>query len=121
LVPASFDGAIRPNTRPVVPTHLFVMACDMDAIMAIAERHHLAVIEDCAHALGATYRDQPVGTFGDGALFSFQTLKPLNAFGGGLAMVQDPAVARRVRAEVAALPWPGPKRIENRFKVARAQ
>ena len=121
LDPDAFARAITPQTRAVVPTHLYGLPCDMDPIMSLARQHHLAVVEDCAHALGATYRGQPVGTFGDGALFSFQTIKPLNAFGGGLAMVQDPAVARRVRAEVAALPWPGPKRIENRFKVARAQ
>ena len=63
----------------------------------LARQHNIAVIEDCAHALGATYRGRPVGTFGDGALFSFQTIKPLNAFGGGMALVKDPEIARRVR------------------------
>src|SRR5436853_305944 len=98
LDPASFERAITPRTRAVVPTHLYGLPCDMDPILAIARRHGLAVIEDCAHALGATYRGQQVGTFGDGALFSFQTLKPLNAFGGGMALVRDPEIARRVRA-----------------------
>ena len=62
LDPGSFERAIGPHTRVVVPTHLFGLPCDMDAIMAIAERHQIAVIEDCAHALGATYKGQPVGT-----------------------------------------------------------
>jgi dTDP-4-amino-4,6-dideoxygalactose transaminase len=121
LDPEAFARAITPRTRAVVPTHLYGLPCDMDPIMSLARGHRLAVVEDCAHALGATYRGQPVGTFGDGALFSFQTIKPLNAFGGGMAVVRDEEVARHVRTEVDALPWPGPKRIENRFKVARAQ
>src|SRR5215471_6057633 len=121
LDPAALERAITPATRAVVPTHLYGLPCDMDPIMNIARRHNLAVIEDCAHALGATYRGQSVGTFGDGALFSFQTIKPLNAFGGGLALVKDPEIARRVREQVDPLPWPGSKRIENRFKVAKAQ
>jgi perosamine synthetase len=104
-----------------VPTHLYGLPCDMDSIRTVAERHRLAIIEDCAHALGATYRGQPVGTLGDAALFSFQTLKPLNAFGGGMAMVKDPTLARRVRAQVDLLPWPDEGRVRNRFKIGRAQ
>jgi perosamine synthetase len=121
LDPSALERAITPRTTAVVPTHLYGLPCDMEAVLTIARRHNLAVIEDCAHALGATYRGQPVGTLGDAALFSFQTLKPLNAFGGGLALVRDPAVARRVREQVEALPWPDEKRIQNRFKVGRAQ
>jgi perosamine synthetase len=121
LDPGSFERAIGPHTRVVVPTHLFGLPCDMDAIMAIAARHNLAVIEDCAHALGATYKGQPVGTFGDGALFSFQTLKPLNAFGGGLALVRDPALGARVAALAAALPWPSEKRIKRKLLTGRLQ
>jgi len=121
LDPAALERVITPATRAVVPTHLYGLPCDMDSIRAIARRHGLAIIEDCAHALGATYRGQPVGTLGDAALFSFQTLKPLNAFGGGMAVVQDPATARRVRAQVDVLPWPDEGRVRNRFKVGRAQ
>jgi dTDP-4-amino-4,6-dideoxygalactose transaminase len=121
LEPSALERAITPNTRAVVPTHLYGLPCDMDAIMAIARRHNLAVIEDCAHALGATYRGQPVGTFGDAALFSFQTLKPLNAFGGGMAIVPDSPTARRLRNTVETLPWPDEQRVRNRFKVGRAQ
>ena len=119
--PASLERVITPRTRAVVPTHLYGLPCDMDAILALARKHNLAVVEDCAHALGATYKGQPVGTFGDGALFSFQTLKPLNAFGGGLALVKDPAVAARVRQQVDALPWPDDARIAKRFKIGSAQ
>jgi dTDP-4-amino-4,6-dideoxygalactose transaminase len=121
LDPAALERAITPATRAVVPTHLYGLPCDMDPIATIARRHGLAIIEDCAHALGATYRGQPVGTLGDAALFSFQTLKPLNAFGGGMAVIQNPAVAQRVRGQVDALPWPDEGRVRNRFKIGRAQ
>src|SRR5207247_5176050 len=55
LAPAALERAITPSTRAVVPTHLYGLPCDMDAIMAIARRHDLRVIEDCAHSLGATF------------------------------------------------------------------
>ena len=121
LDPQAFERAVTPNTRAVVPTHLYGLPCDMDAIMAIASRHGIRVIEDCAHALGATYNGKPVGTFGEAGFFSFQTLKPLNCYGGGLALVADAAVAARVRALADAEPWPDAKRIENRLLVGRLQ
>ena len=121
LDPASLERVITDKTRVVVPTHLYGLPCDMDAIVTIAARHNLAVIEDCAHALGATYRGRPVGTFGTGALFSFQTLKPLNTYGGGAALVHDPAVAQRVADVVAALAWPSEDRIRKRLLVGRIQ
>lgn len=121
LDPAALERAITPATRAVVPTHLYGLPCDMDPIVTVARRNGLAIIEDCAHALGATYRGRPVGALGDAALFSFQTLKPLNAFGGGMAVIQDPAVAERVREQVDRLPWPDEGRVRNRFTIGRAQ
>ncbi len=119
--PRSVERLITDRTRAIVPTHLYGLACDMDAILDIASRHGLVVVEDCAHALGATYKGRPVGTFGTGALFSFQTLKPLNCYGGGMALVQDPALGARVRATVEALPWPSEKRVRDRLLVGRLQ
>jgi len=121
LDPHAFEHAVTPNTRAVVPTHLYGLPCDMDAIMAIASRHGIKVVEDCAHALGATYDGTPVGAFGDAAFFSFQTLKPLNCYGGGLALARDAAVAARVRALAEAEPWPDARRIENRLLVGKLQ
>src|SRR5205807_7644573 len=102
--PSSVERVITDKTRAIVPTHLYGLPCDMDRILDIAARHNLIVLEDCAHALGATYKGKPVGTFGTAALFSFQTLKPLNCYGGGLALVADRGVAARLRQLVDALP-----------------
>ncbi len=109
--PDSVERVVTDRTRAIVPTHLYGLPCDMDRILDIASRHRLIVLEDCAHALGAAYKGRPVGTFGAGALFSFQTLKPLNCYGGGMALVQDPALAAKVRQSVEALPWPSEKRV----------
>ena len=118
--PAALERALTPATRAVVPTHLYGLPCDMDAIMSIASRHNLHVIEDCAHSLGATFGG-PVGTFGDASLFSFQTLKPLNCYGGGMAIVRSEAVAKTVRNLAEREPWPDQKRVENRLLVGRLQ
>jgi dTDP-4-amino-4,6-dideoxygalactose transaminase len=121
LSPAALERAITPATRAVVPTHLYGLPCDMAAILDIAARHKLRVIEDCAHALGATWNGKPVGTLGDAGFFSFQTLKPLNCYGGGLALVRDPAIAARVRALAEGERWPDEKRVTDRLLVGRLQ
>ena len=121
LDPASFERAITPATRAVVPTHLYGLPCDMEAIVKIAARHNVRVIEDCAHALGATFDGRPVGTLGDAGFFSFQTLKPLNCYGGGLALVRDADLASRVRLMAEQEPWPSAKRVERKLLVGRLQ
>jgi len=121
LDPKALESVITPVTRAVVPTHLYGQPCDMDPILAVARRHSLAVIEDCAHALGATYRGRPAGTFGDASFFSFQTLKPLNTYGGGMAFVRDPALAQRVADLAAAEPWPDESRVMRRLRLGRLQ
>ncbi len=117
LSPEAMERAITPNTRAVLPTHLYGLACDMDPIMALARRHNLKVIEDCAHSLGATYKGKMVGTFGDASFFSFQAFKPLNTFGGGLAWMRDAEIARRVGESADAEPWPTEKRVEKVLSV----
>jgi dTDP-4-amino-4,6-dideoxygalactose transaminase len=111
--PAAAVRAITPNTRAILPTHLYGMSCDLDPILALAQRHNLKVVEDCAHSLGATYKGRMVGTSGDAAFFSFQAFKPLNTFGGGLTWVRDADVARRVGEFADAEAWPDEKRVEN--------
>jgi perosamine synthetase len=111
--PKAVERAMTPNTRAILPTHLYGMSCDMAPIMELARKHNLKVIEDCAHSLGATYNGQPTGTFGDGSFFSFQGFKPLNTFGGGLAWVRDADIAKKVWEFADAEEWPGEKRIES--------
>ena len=121
LTPATVARAITPKTVAIVPTHLWGLPCDMDGLLELAQQHKLAVIEDCAHALGARYRDRSVGTLGDGALFSFQTLKPLNTYGGGMAVVRDPGLGDRVAALVAAEPPPTVEMVKKRLFQGRVQ
>jgi dTDP-4-amino-4,6-dideoxygalactose transaminase len=113
LDPAAVERAITSRTRAVLPTHLYGMACDMDPILELAQRHGLKVIEDCAHSLGATYKGRMVGTLGDASFFSFQAFKPLNTYGGGLAWLRDVDLARRVGEFADAEPWPAEKRVES--------
>jgi hypothetical protein len=113
LSPAAVERAITPNTRAVLPTHLYGMACEMDPILELARRYQLKVIEDCAHSLGATYKGRLVGTLGDASFFSFQAFKPLNTYGGGLAWMRDADLAQRVGALAAAEDWPTEKRVEG--------
>jgi dTDP-4-amino-4,6-dideoxygalactose transaminase len=121
LDPSALERAITPRTRAVVPTHVYGLPCDMDPIVAIARKHGLRVVEDCAHALGASYRGRPVGTFGDAALFSFQVLKPLNTFGGGAAFTRDAALAERLAALAMAEPWPSEARVLKRIRLGKVE
>ncbi len=91
------ERAITPRTRALLPVHLNGRVCDMDRIMAIADRHGLVVIEDAAQALGATYRGKKAGSFGLTGCFSFYPFKVLGGFGdGGAVTTDDPDVARMV-------------------------
>ena len=115
------ERAITPNTRAVLPTHLYGMSCDMDPILDFARRHSLKVIEDCAHSLGATYNGQMVGTSGDASFFSFQAFKPLNTYGGGLAWIRDAELARRVGELADGEQWPTEKRVEGILSAGKWQ
>ena len=121
LSPHAFERAITPNTRAVLPTHLYGLSCDMDAIVEIARRHDLKVIEDCAHSLGATYNGRMVGTLGDASFFSFQAFKPLNTYGGGLAWMRDADVARRVGELADAEAWPAEQRVDEILRSGKWQ
>ncbi len=89
LDPAAVEQAITPRTRAIIAVHLYGIPADMDALMALAKKHRLFVVEDVAQAQGARYRDRPVGTFGHAACYSFFPSKNLGAFGDGGAMASD--------------------------------
>jgi len=92
------EAAISPRTKAVVPVHLYGQSADMDAILAVARRHGLAVIEDAAQAHGATYNGRAVGSLGDLACFSFYPAKNLGACGeGGIVVTSDLQKAVLVR------------------------
>ena len=96
--PALIEPAITPRTKAIIPVHLYGQSCDMDAIMEIARKHGLKVIEDAAQAHGGRWRGQRVGSIGDAATFSFYPGKNLGAFGDAGAVVsQDEELIERVR------------------------
>lgn len=88
--PKAIEAAITPRTKAIIPVHLYGQPCDMDAIMDIAHRHNLRVIEDCCQAIGALYKGKMVGTFGDIGCYSFYPTKNLGTMGdGGLCTVNS--------------------------------
>jgi dTDP-4-amino-4,6-dideoxygalactose transaminase len=92
--PAQIEAKITPRTVGIIPVHLYGQSADMDPIMAIARKHKLWVIEDCAQAHLARYRGQLVGTFGNAATFSFYPGKNLGAYGdAGCAVTNDDRLA----------------------------
>jgi dTDP-4-amino-4,6-dideoxygalactose transaminase len=98
LDPRAMETAITPRTRAVIPVHFAGQPADMDAIMAIARKHELLVIEDAAHAHGASYKNRPAGSLADLASFSFQSSKNLTCGEGGLITTNDPQLAASCRS-----------------------
>src|SRR4051812_41893492 len=97
--PERLAGAITPRTRAIMPVHLYGEPADMDAIMAIAAKHGLNVIEDVAQAQGSKVRGRRAGALGQAGAHSFFPTKNIGAFGdGGAVTTDDPAVVDRLRA-----------------------
>jgi dTDP-4-amino-4,6-dideoxygalactose transaminase len=98
LNPALLEAAITPNTRAIMPVHLFGLPADMDLILAIARANNLVIIEDAAQAIGSRYGDRFTGTFGDYGCFSFFPSKNLGGAGdGGMIATNDPVIAERLQ------------------------
>lgn len=114
--PASFNvsvdsvrAVLGEKTRAILAVHLLGAPCPIAGLAELAAAHGVALIEDCAHAPGASVGGRPVGTFGIAALFSLEANKALAAFGGGVLATRDAALAARVEAELAGRPrreWP---------------
>lgn len=93
LEPSAVRAAITPRTKAIIAVHFAGQPADMDAIMALAAERSLLVLEDAAHAHGATYRGRPAGSLGHLAAFSFQSSKNLTAGEGGIITTNDAALA----------------------------
>ena len=92
------ETRITDKTKAIVPVHLYGQACNMSAIMEIAKKHNIKVVEDCAQAHGSQWQGQNVGTFGDFGAFSFYPSKNLGALGdAGLVVTQDEENAKQLR------------------------
>jgi dTDP-4-amino-4,6-dideoxygalactose transaminase len=96
---AQVEAAITPRTRAIIPVHLYGLPAAMDAIMSLADRHDLAIIEDACQAHGAYYKGRRVGSLGHAAAFSFYPTKNLGGCGdAGMVVTNDAQVADHVRA-----------------------
>lgn len=92
------EAALTPRTRAIIPVHYAGLACDMDALLALARRHDLRVVEDAAHAFPTRYRGRLVGTLdSDFTVFSFYANKTMTTGEGGMVVTRDAALAQRVR------------------------
>lgn len=98
--PKSVEALITPHTRAVIPVHLGAQMADMDALMDVAERHNLIVVEDCAHAHGAKWRGRGAGTIGHFGSFSLQSSKILTTGEGGVLLCRTPELAARATSIV---------------------
>lgn len=94
---ARVEAALSPRTRAVLPVHYAGQPCDMDPLLALARERGLAVVEDAAHALGASYKGRPVGALGDLTMFSFHPAKNLTTGEGGAVTTARDELAERVR------------------------
>jgi UDP-4-amino-4-deoxy-L-arabinose-oxoglutarate aminotransferase len=96
--PRKIEAAITPRTKAIIPVHYGGMCCEMDAILDIARRHKLKVVEDAAHALPTTWKGKMVGTLAsDATVFSFYATKTLATGEGGMLVTRNPEIADRAR------------------------
>lgn len=91
------EALITPHTKAISLVHFLGIPCNMDAIMSVAERHRVKVVEDCALAVGARYKGRHVGLFGDAACFSFYPVKHITTGDGGMFATRHQHVAEKVR------------------------
>jgi dTDP-4-amino-4,6-dideoxygalactose transaminase len=95
--PTDIERNITPETKAIIPVHFAGRACNMDAIMDIANRHDLKVVEDCAHAIETEYQGKKAGTFGDLGCFSFYVTKNIVTGEGGMAITDNEEYANRMK------------------------
>ncbi len=98
LDPALIEPAITPRTRAIMVVHTFGCPAEMDAILEIAHRHNLLILEDACEAIGAEYKGKRVGSFGNAAVFAFYPNKQITTGEGGMVVTRDPSLAREIKA-----------------------
>jgi dTDP-4-amino-4,6-dideoxygalactose transaminase len=96
--PAQIEGRITARTKAIMVVHMGGRCCEMDAVLEIARRHGLRVIEDCAHAIESTYHGKPAGLMGDVGCFSFYATKNITTGDGGMIITGDPELLARAKA-----------------------
>lgn len=89
------EASVSDRTRAIMPVHIYGQSCDMEAVMALAGRHNLLVVEDAAQGMGVTFGDKHVGTFGDIGCMSFFADKTMTTGEGGALIVNDESLAER--------------------------
>jgi dTDP-4-amino-4,6-dideoxygalactose transaminase len=97
LDPNRIEEMITPRTTGIIGVHVWGRPCAIDALTEIAQRRHLKLLFDAAHALGCSYRGQMIGNFGDAEVFSFHATKFFNTFEGGAVVTNDDALATKMR------------------------
>lgn len=97
LSPQAVAAAVTERTAAICVVHYAGYPADLAALRVIADQHGVALVEDCAHALGATYRKNAIGTIGDSAIFSFQAIKHMTTVDGGMLALRDPEQAQSAR------------------------
>jgi perosamine synthetase len=95
---AQIEAKITPKTKAIMVVHIYGLPVDMDAVLDIAKRHQLKIIEDAAEAHGQTYKGKPCGSFGDVSTFSFYPNKLITTGEGGMVLVNDDQLAERCRS-----------------------
>jgi dTDP-4-amino-4,6-dideoxygalactose transaminase len=96
--PARIEGKITSKTRAILPVHLYGQPADMEAILDVARKNNLLVVEDCAQAIGAEFQNKKAGSFGDAGCLSFFPSKNLGAYGdGGMVVTNSEELAEKVR------------------------
>ncbi len=104
--PVDIEEKITKKTKAIIVQHTFGIPGQMDKLVTLAKKHNLFLIEDCAHSLGATYKEKEVGSFGDAAFFSFGRDKVVSSVFGGVAIVKNAAIAEKFSTSYQKLSYP---------------
>lgn len=102
--PDLIEEKITSKTKAIIATHIFGLPCNIEKVIKIADKHNIYVIEDCCHAHGAEFKSKKVGCFGIGGFFSFNQIKLISTFEGGMITTNDDRISKFVREKVKKFP-----------------